>query len=457
MPPGGDFLMEGIRLLPWETTSFDGTAGTLTGSAAIPAGVYDITIYFSSTTSEGATLTERVYIYPGLVSTADKDTDTTFAIAGLGGSLVLAGTVNASHTGSGWTTYPAMKVRVTCTAVPYTSETTGDFAVTMLGDTGIWTASLPRILYNRTLAVSLVVTAPEGFVATVGAAQTTTINNYAGNPNGPALSVAFTKPPTLGAGGDYATLADAIAGVPNGTAEYPTVINVTGNLDIAAQVDIDSGKHIKLVSTNGATLTRLAAATGNLFTVQSGGSLTIGSGITVDGNKGAVSNAVGSLVRINGGAFTLEAGATLKDNAISGVSNAGGGVYVWSGSFTMKGGAISGNSASFGGGVIVMGGSFTMQGGAVSGNSATSDSDAGGVGGGVYVSSGSFTLEGGTVYGSGAGGGLANTASNDWAALYKDGFGTAVFGAGGGSVGGAQQGPGSAIDRTDVTLVGAGA
>jgi hypothetical protein len=425
------------------------TGGTLEGSAAIPAGVYNLEIYFSTLIYETATFTERVYIYPGLVSTADKDTDETFAIAGFEVNLTLAGTVNATHTGSGWTGYPAMTVRVTCANPSYTSETTGDFAVTMLGDTGLWTATLPRDVFYNYITVSLVVTPPDGFVATLTPASATDryITNLIGNPNGPALSVGFAAIPTLGAGGDYTTLADAIAGVPNGTAENPTVITVLSNVDMGATVMIADGKHIKLVAETTATLKRLADAMGSLFKVTSGGSLTIGSGITVDGNMGVVSDAGGPLVDVAGGAFTLEAGATLKDNATTGN---GGGVSVSSGTFTMKGGAISGNNAGYGGGGAVVGGTFTMQGGAISGNSAE-------FGGGVAVGAGSFTLAGGTVYGSGEGGGLANTDSNGGAALSKGFLGTAVFGAGGGSVGGDPRGGGSAIATTNETIVGAGA
>jgi hypothetical protein len=248
----------------------------------------------------------------------------------------------------------------------------------------------------------------------------------------------------VGTGGAFATLADAIAGVPNGTAEDPIVITVLSNEDLAAVITIPSGKHIKLVAVTTATLKRLSSVQGILFMVNSGCSLTIGDGIIVDGNKSVVSEAYGSLVRVQGGTFTLEAGATLKDNAFT----YGGAVFVSSGSFTMQGGAISGNSSSSsnGGGVSVDNGTFTMQGGTISDNSA-------GLGGGVYVGNGTFTLEGGTVYGSGAGDD-SNTASSG-AALFNDG--TAQFGAGGGSVGGDPRVGGSAIDTTNETLVGAGA
>jgi hypothetical protein len=412
-PEGGDSSAD-ISL----PTSFDGAGGTLEGSAALSAGVYDLSIFLRTSSNEVAQLTERVYIYPGLISTADKDADATFAVAGFGGNLVLAGTVNATHTGSGWTSYPAMRVRVTCANPSYTSAP-GDFPVTMLGDTGIWTASLPVSLKDKTLNVRLVV--PSGFVATPSVpSDTTTISNLAGKTDGPALSVAVAVAPTLGDGGDYTTLADAINASSAGRADNPFVINVTEDLDLAAVLTIASGKHIKLVSASGATLERTSSATGKLFKVQSGGSLTIGSGITVDGNKGEVGQANNSsLVYVNGGDFTLEDGATLKDNASGG---RGGGVYVNDGNFTMKGGTISGNSASYGGG--------------------------------VYVVLGTFTLEGGTVYGSGAGDGLANTASESGAALEKFDGSTAVFGAGGGSVGGVAQDADSAIDSTDETIVG---
>jgi hypothetical protein len=91
-----------------------------------------------------------------------------------------------------------------------------------------------------------------------------------------------------------------------------------------------------------------------------------------------------SLVRVEGGALTLN-GGVLRDNNAAGH---GGGVYIAGGSFTMRGGAISGNTAS-------------------------------GSGGGVYVFRGAFTKSGGAVYGSNAPEGQANKAPQG-AAVYVD-------------------------------------
>jgi hypothetical protein len=89
----------------------------------------------------------------------------------------------------------------------------------------------------------------------------------------------------------------------------------------------------------------------------------------------------------------------------------------------MNGGAISGNTADLGGGVYVdTSGTFTMEGGAISGNTA----DYGG--GGVYVGRqnsdnyGTFRITNGTIYGSSEPAGLANTATSEGAALYRDGY-----------------------------------
>ena len=193
----------------------------------------------------------------------------------------------------------------------------------------------------------------------------------------------------------------------NISASGDRTIIVSASFPITNQLPINSG-NITL-TTDGAdhTLSRGNSFTGNLFTVNSGGSLTIrgnsthDTNLTLDGMKQSPSD---SLVKVNGGTFTLADGGILTNNT----AFSGGGVYVFlGGTFTMSGGTISDNTANngYGGGVYVMsdGSTFEMSGGTISGNTADD-------GGGVYMmSSGStFEMSGGTISGNTAddGGGV---------------------------------------------------
>ena len=187
------------------------------------------------------------------------------------------------------------------------------------------------------------------------------------------------------------------------TSDDLTII-VTDNFSISNTLTIDSGKNITLrADGTHRTLSRDNSFTGNLFRVNFSGNLTITgygtSNLTLDGT-GQASN---SLVKVNGGNFTLMDGGILTNNTVPGIN--GGGVYVDnSGTFTMSGGEISKNKASNGGGVYGTGGStFTMERGTISDNEAYY-----GYGGGVYVGNGEFTMSGGTISGNTAtsGGGV---------------------------------------------------
>jgi parallel beta-helix repeat protein len=111
--------------------------------------------------------------------------------------------------------------------------------------------------------------------------------------------------------------------------------------------------------------------TSDLFTVASGGTLTLGETdggqLVIDGAyKDDSIIATDALISVgSNGALTMNNGVTLQKNQSSGN---GGGVHVQdSGSFKMSGGTISGNAAAkSGGGVYVSsGGTFTMSGGYV--------------------------------------------------------------------------------------------
>jgi uncharacterized repeat protein (TIGR02543 family) len=158
---------------------------------------------------------------------------------------------------------------------------------------------------------------------------------------------------------------------------------------IAPQTLSYSDKNVS-ITLNGSTVERIVSlsATGSLFTIDNGVTLTLRNNVTLRG----LSSNTASLVRVNsGGNLVLKDGAKISGNSASG---SGGGVRVNGGTFTMSGGEISGNTASAsdnGGGVAVYDGTFTMSGGTVNGNTAF------GGGGGVAVYGGTFTMSGGTV------------------------------------------------------------
>lgn len=172
------------------------------------------------------------------------------------------------------------------------------------------------------------------------------------------------------------------------TAIETTFAAATDDMTIIVTADILITAFLTIpANSNGVTLTITSASQSDiktltravndaLFTVNSNAKLTL-ENIIIDGNKTNVSNAIGSLVRVNGGIFNMNTGTTLQNNVNT--TGNGGGVYVAGGSgiFNMNGGKISGNIATNGGGVFVAGGTFNMYGGTISGNTATN-------GGGVY-------------------------------------------------------------------------
>ena len=139
-------------------------------------------------------------------------------------------------------------------------------------------------------------------------------------------------------------------------------------------------------STDGGTLEN---KNGRVFTIGSGGSLTLGENITLTGIN---DNDTGGAVYItDGGNVTMGSGSEITGSTAS----LGGGVYVSTGgTFTMESGSeITGNTASLGGGVYVdSNGEFTMEGGTIGGTEANSANEAD-LGGGVYVN-GTFTVNG---------------------------------------------------------------
>lgn len=194
---------------------------------------------------------------------------------------------------------------------------------------------------------------------------------------------------------------------------YSGTIMVSGATTITNEVQVQSGESLTVKGRGtGASITN---DKGRVFTVESGGSLTLGENITLTGtnatgNGGAVyvaggtftmedgSKIIGSRAQNGGGVyiasgtFNLTGTAILQDNM---ATTHGGGVHIFSGgTFTMNGGTIDGtaqNTAEYGGGVFVSGGTFNMNDGTISGNTVTQS------GGGVFVQDGTFNMKGSAV------------------------------------------------------------
>ena len=184
---------------------------------------------------------------------------------------------------------------------------------------------------------------------------------------------------------------------------YNGTIMVSGATTIDQEIEVQSGETLTVKGT-GASITN---TTGRVFNITSGGSVTLGDGITLTGTVTG-ENARGGAVYVTGGNFTMESGSTIADSSVQGTSASGGGVYVMNGTFIMEDGSkITGSSATVsGGGVAVStGGTFTMRGGTIDGTGASSNAESGG---GVEIYDAIFTMEGGTITGNNAtyGGGV---------------------------------------------------
>ena len=123
-----------------------------------------------------------------------------------------------------------------------------------------------------------------------------------------------------------------------------------------------TGSVTTLMVRGGAAGAKLENTDGRVFTIGTGGTLTLGENITL---TGTVTDDKGGAVYVDGGTFTMESGSEITRSTAS----LGGGVYVSTGgTFTMSGGTIGKNDATNGGGDVYMdGGTFTISGGKILG------------------------------------------------------------------------------------------
>ena len=185
------------------------------------------------------------------------------------------------------------------------------------------------------------------------------------------------------------------------------------------------GSGVKLILDNGIILFGRSENNTCMVNVDTGGSLVMKPGSSINSNTGSVYSGAGVVVS---GAFTME-GGEISENAASG---GGSGVIVYeSGIFTMKSGEISRNK---GGGVRISRGSFSMEGGKIVGNTS---------GGGVSMMDGFFIMKNGEISG--------NTATVWGGGVEVSGLGTGTFIMEGGEISGntaAYSGGGVFVDET---------
>jgi hypothetical protein len=244
-----------------------------------------------------------------------------------------------------------------------------------------------------------------------------------------AASTSTTASYTAGTYTDLATAISAIStnNVTDATITITNSFEMTGCVNISANVIINSDTN----STSGYTLSRGSTFTsGNLFFVNSGYSLTLGSdggNLILDG--GYTTNTIKpskSLIYASNGDLTIGSKCTVQNNCSSG--DTGGGIYVYTTSractlivngtitgntttggpgggiyinakasfpvtLTMNNAKITNNTAStHGGGLCIKNGSGTLADVTITGNTASYSTDYVGGGGGIYYSASSCTL-----------------------------------------------------------------
>jgi hypothetical protein len=249
------------------------------------------------------------------------------------------------------------------------------------------------------------------------------------------------------------SMAEPVAAIENSNG--PVIVTIDGGGREVALTGsyIVVGNNVTLAFRN-ITLRGHQGAGVSLVRVKSGGTLELGTGARITGNRvSSYSSIYGGGVYVAGyGTFIMNGGEITGNTVYSAspyptspYSSYGGGVYVDSdGIFIMNGGEITGNtvsnyctvsssatstSSSYGGGVCVgVSGTFTMNGGEITGNTAfnssstTSYYDSNSRGGGVCViGNGIFTMNGGEI--------TENTASNSSTTTFAS-FSSSSYGGG---------------------------
>lgn len=212
-----------------------------------------------------------------------------------------------------------------------------------------------------------------------------------------AESIAVNKTVT-----SFSALQSAITGATGTSQDTPYVIGIDSNFDTEGSISITVTSHVKLVATGDYTITKTTDFAGiNIFTVNSGASLTLGDAnaggtLTIDGGGTAISTTTKSLINVTGtlvlneksvlqnnvcydnydssngaavyssGGNIIINGGTIKDNQLLREGKSGGGIYLENGIFTMTSGSFINNNASTTNGNKIYGGALYVDNSAVS-------------------------------------------------------------------------------------------
>ena len=207
----------------------------------------------------------------------------------------------------------------------------------------------------------------------------------------------------------FSELKTAITKASGTSQDNPYVIGIEGNLNTEGSTTITVNSHIKLVATGDYTITKTTDFAGiNIFTVNSGASLTLGDAnaggtLTIDGGGTAISTTTKSLINVTGtlvlneksvlqnnvcydnynssngaavyssGGNIIINGGTIKDNQLLREKKSGGGIYLENGTFTMTSGSFINNNVSVTSGNQIYGGALYIDNSVVSIENASFD------------------------------------------------------------------------------------
>ncbi|MDR1864675.1 MAG: hypothetical protein LBR08_03795 [Bacteroidales bacterium] len=229
-------------------------------------------------------------------------------------------------------------------------------------------------------------TIPVGLKAVAAAVQT----DY-------AAAIAAAQTAYNAANATVASIETAITALATATAAFNTALAgaTPGTKGLAARISAaNSGTTVYLYGDETAapiTLTKAItlegaggertvqlASSGSLFTINTGGSLTLDNNATLRGISPNTSS--NGLVYVYQGSFTMKNGSKVTGNASTATSiNTAGGVFVYTDAaalFTMEGGTITGNSSLNGGvGGLFVAGKTVISGGTISGNTGKAGND----------------------------------------------------------------------------------
>ena len=197
----------------------------------------------------------------------------------------------------------------------------------------------------------------------------------------------------------FSALKTAITNASGTSKDNPYVIGIGADFSTADTAEtIAVSQHIKLVATGDYTITKTTNFAGiNIFTVNSGASLTLGDAnaggtLTIDGGGTAVPSSK-SLINVSG-SLTLNEKSVLQNSYITS-STHGGAVYSSGGTISINGGVLRTNqvevSNRYGGAIYLKAGTFSMTSGTFNENSTHTE------GGALYLESCSaVSITGGT-------------------------------------------------------------